>query len=142
MEISATIFAYALVYFASTRQLEHLDPLNYFKKTESKTLLAIVVALTAYCYAQDYFLKREPSDEALKKDEVAKAEAIIKMFWNLSGDIARIFNYFLIYYLFNKDLFSHSPHNSHLIIMNYALIVLWVLFTLRKVLFWLDILVL
>lgn len=62
------------------------------------------------------------------------------MFWNLSGDIARIINYFLIYCLFNQDLFSVSE-NSHLIIIKYALIVLWVLFTLRKVIFWLCILV-
>jgi hypothetical protein len=64
------------------------------------------------------------------------------MFWNLSGDIARIINYFMVFYLFNKDLFSHSPNNPHLVIMKLALIVLWVLFTLRKVIFWISILLL
>lgn len=66
VETSATLFAYTLVYFASTRQLEQLDPLNYLQNTQSKTLLAIVIALTAHSYVQDYYLKREPSDEASK----------------------------------------------------------------------------
>ena len=63
------------------------------------------------------------------------------MMLELTADLIRIGNYYLIYYVLKADLFASST-NSHLIITRYAILAMWVLFSSRKVIFWVNILIL
>lgn len=62
------------------------------------------------------------------------------MTFELAADFLRIINYFLIFYVLDEDLFSTTT-NSHIIISKYGLIVLWFLFTTRKLIIWVNLLI-
>lgn len=62
------------------------------------------------------------------------------MITGVATDLLRVSNYFLVYYTLDQDFFSTTT-NPHVIITKYALVILWVLFTLRKLIFWYSIIV-
>lgn len=56
---SAAVLSFLLVYLTSTRQLENLDPITYFKESPRRTTFIIIGALTLICYAQSKFAESE-----------------------------------------------------------------------------------
>jgi len=126
--------------------------MNYFKQNERRHIFIIIGVLTLFCYAEDKFAEGEDSkffnssaEEAKEKNDrhtpSGNEGAWKRMAFELASDILRIINYGLIFYVLEKDVFE-STTNSHLIITRYALMLLWVLFTARKIIFWVCILVL
>ena len=61
------------------------------------------------------------------------------MYVELVADILRIINYGLVFCLLDSDWFSQTKSNQVLLI-SYSLQVMWILFTSRKIIFWINIL--
>jgi hypothetical protein len=136
---SATILGFLVVYLASTKQIDDIDPMGYLTTTNHKNLLIVVAVLTAFCYLSNYYYQQNDEKEA-EKEEKGISKAYAKMIVELSADIVRVIDYGLVLYLLDLDLFSTST-NSHLKISKYILVVMWVFFTARKVIFWCAILI-
>ena len=51
----------------------------------------------------------------------------------------RIVNYYLVFHLLEVETFAGSS-SSQVVLVRYTLIVMWILFTLRKIIFWINIL--
>ena len=143
VELSATIFSFTLIYLASTRQLDNIDPLSYFRSTPRKHIFIIIAFLTAYCYLTDKFLSVDDfeNEEGEEKELKDNSTPFQKMIVEFSADMIRIVDYFLVYYVVKEDVFAGTT-NSHLIIIQWALLLMWFLFLTRKLIFWFCILIL
>ena len=98
--------------------------------------------LTAFCYWTDYTLQHEEVDgdeESQKKAIDEDWRPVEKMYVELISDVLRMINYGLVFCLLDKDWFSKTA-STQVLLISCSLQVMWILFTSRKVIFWLNIL--
>ena len=132
---SAYLFNFVLLQLATTTNLKEFDPIAYYVNSQQKTLLITIVVLTFICSHGEG--QAQKSDDGL--DEHFELSSEWKMITELVCDTIRIVDYYLVYHYLNLEVFDKTENNN-LQITGFALFAMYVLFILRKFIFWLNIL--
>lgn len=127
---SEYLFAFEVLFIGLTHQLKDVDIFKFLDSAETSqtVLLVTIVALVLLVL----FITTQLAKQAEKPEE--------RKWLSFAADIIRLVNYLLVAY-FVINVYVKFSNNRNLVYTGYILVVMYILFFIRKTIFWLSFLI-